>query len=318
MIVTAVVPLYPPTSLVGAWVSTHRLLVALVAAGHDVTAVVTHRHDVDDYVLDGVRVVHMTRGTVLDRAIRTADVVISHAGDNLSAPRFAARHQVPSIRLVHGHLTSIDQCDGAALVVWNSHTNMAAGGHLVSAPQIVVHPPIDPAEYSTTPGDRIGLVNLCEAKGGRLFWRLARAMPDHLFLGVRGGYGNQVVESGHRNVEIIAPTPNVRDDVYGRCRIMLMPSSSETFGRVGVEAACSGIPTIAHPTPGLVEALGSAGVFVDRADAAGWVEAIRAFDGPACWQAASVRARARAGELTTEGVARFVDAVESIRQGVPA
>ena len=40
----------------------------------------------------------------------------------------------------------------------------------------------------------------------------------------------------------------------------------ESYGRVAVEAACCGIPTIAHPTPGLVESLGEAGIFVDRND----------------------------------------------------
>ncbi|MFI7020964.1 glycosyltransferase [Streptomyces sp. NPDC050164] len=42
-----------------------------------------------------------------------------------------------------------------------------------------------------------------------------------------------------------------------------------------VEALASGIPVIAHPTPGLREALGDAGTFVDRADYRAWGNTIR-------------------------------------------
>ncbi|MFE4971343.1 glycosyltransferase [Kitasatospora sp. NPDC056651] len=65
-------------------------------------------------------------------------------------------------------------------------------------------------------------------------------------------------------MEIIDHVPGhaMRERVYARSRVVLMPSSHESWGRVGVEAFASGIPVIAHPTPGLAECLGHAGIYV--------------------------------------------------------
>jgi len=70
-----------------------------------------------------------------------------------------------------------------------------------------------------------------------------------------------------------------------------MPSEYESWGRVGVEAMASGIPVIAHPTPGLQESLGDAGVFVDRNDIDGWERAIRRLLTPRAYGTASKKAR---------------------------
>jgi glycosyltransferase involved in cell wall biosynthesis len=75
----------------------------------------------------------------------------------------------------------------------------------------------------------------------------------------------------------------------------------------------SGIPVIAHPTPGLVESLGEGGIFVDRDDIDGWVATLRALENPAEWQAASDRALRRSKELDpTEDLQRWCEAIESL------
>jgi glycosyltransferase involved in cell wall biosynthesis len=92
-----------------------------------------------------------------------------------------------------------------------------------------------------------------------------------------------------------------------------MPSERETWGMTGVEAMASGIPVIAHPTPGLLESLGDAGVFVDRSDADGWVEQIERLHDPTEWATASAKALTRAAELRDlmrDDIARFVTEVE--------
>src|SRR5678815_5651953 len=105
----------------------------------------------------------------------------------------------------------------------------------------------------------------------------------------------------------------MREKVYARTRILLMPSAYETWGRVGVEAMCSGIPVIAHPTPGLTEALGDAGFFDDRDDVDAWAKTVRRLDDPAEYRKASRAAFKRAAELDpTSDLARFADVVEAV------
>jgi len=81
---------------------------------------------------------------------------------------------------------------------------------------------------------------------------------------------------------------------------------------VGVEAMSSGIPVIAHPTPGLLESLDYAGIFVDRKDYKGWEDAIRELDDPDEYSRKSELALKRVAELDPNSQ---IDALaEMIRQ----
>lgn len=314
MQVLASIPLYPPSSRVGAWLSTHEVLAHLAARGHQVDVVLSMGEH-EPYVLDGVHV--HPRWSGLPRLARAGDVIVSHLGDSGNAAGFAAELAKPSVRMVHGAIAHADELlAGTALAVFNSESLRSEIGW--SGRSIVAAPVVRVSEFETTPGDRVTLVNLSENKGGRLFWKLAEILEaEERFLGVKGGYEAQV--EGHApNVELIGSTTRMRDEVYARTRVLLVPSIRESYGRVGLEACCSGIPVIAHPTPGLRESLGDAGLFVDRDDVAGWVEAIGQLADPARWAEASARARARAAELTPDDdLDRVADEIEALA-GVPA
>lgn len=287
MKVLGVTPLYPPMSRVGAWLATHRCLRRMVERGHEVHVRTTFAPL--GYALDGIDVLGRW-----DRCIDGYDVVVSHHGDTVSAVKgLCDRQRVPHVLMVHG---PSDGVDGSSLTVWNSHSSRAGRDG------IVVRPHVDPAAYSTDLGDRTTLVNLSPEKGGEVFRYLVRSMPDDRFLGVRGGYGRQMRVVGP-NVETIPTTQDMVGDVYARTRVLLMPSETETWGRTGIEAMCSGIPVIAHPTPGLRESLGDAGIFVDRSDLAGWIAAIRDLDDPERYAAVSAAAFARAAEVCAQTAA---------------
>jgi glycosyltransferase involved in cell wall biosynthesis len=179
-------------------------------------------------------------------------------------------------------------------------------------PSVVVHPPVIAANYATTPGPKVTMVNMTEQKGANVFYGLAYRHPDVDFLAVHGGYGEQII-ADLPNVEHQRNTADMRGDVYGKTRILLMPSIYESWGRVAVEAACSGIPTIAHPTPGLKESLNGSGIFADRDIPDQWDAALTTLLDGRKWRKASRLASERATQLDpTPDLARFVASMETL------
>lgn len=319
MRVLAMVAAYPPRQCVGSWMMTHGLLRALVARGHRVDVVLSAMTG-DAYLLDGVHVWPHVGKSDPFRFLADADVIVAHTG---GAGRPTTLGQMTGVPVVHiCHNTSAQSAamlrrGGAALTVFNS-VQMAArfAGH---GPSIVVHPPVDVATFPTASGDHVTLINVSPEKGAETFYRLAERLPDLRFLGVKGGYGQQVVRD-LPNVEILdhVRSDRMRDEVYGRTRILLMPSAHESWGMTGVEAMASGIPVIAHPTDGLRESLGDAGVFVDREDIDAWVAEIRRLQDKRRWNGASRRAKKRAAELDpVPSLERWCVAVEDLAR-VPA
>ena len=163
----------------------------------------------------------------------------------------------------------------------------------------VLYPPVWPKEYRThTTREFITLVNLNENKGAAQFYELARRMPEANFLAVRGAYGAQVEPPrGLSNVTVWDAQDDMRR-VYAVTGVLCILSKAESWGRVGIEAACSGIPVVAHPTLGVQEALGDAGLYVDREEPERWVALLRQLrDSQLSYETRSRRVTKRAEEL---------------------
>jgi hypothetical protein len=302
------------------------MLAALAEAGHEVVVQLTDPDGPAElYVLDGVTVrpCRSTRDGTRAIAECQPDVLVTQLRSTPQATILGKLYGLPVVHVLHNdriaERTWVGR--GPALVVYNASWVEAScldwwwrTRSWPPPPGIVVRPPVVAADYATTPGDRVTLVNVCESKGAATFWALAERMPDMPFLAVEGAYGEQVVkELPNVVVQSHVPGRQMREAVYGRTRILLMPSVYESWGRAGVEAMCSGIPVIAHPTPGLRESLGEAGTFVDRDDVDGWELRIRQLLDGRAWAAASERARRRAAELAPgSDLARWVQAVESV------
>ena len=81
----------------------------------------------------------------------------------------------------------------------------------------------------------------------------------------------------------------------------------------------SGIPVVAHPTPGLVESLGEASIFADRADLDAWEAAVKRLFSPKIYPQASKAAAARAAGLDPAAeLDAWVVAMEGVaRRGCP-
>lgn len=262
-------------------------------------------NDFTPYAVDKVRVSSL--GWDGAKAFKGADVVISHLGDTQSRAADCARIVgAPHVVMVHGSIGSRPDAD---LVVFNSESSESAAAW-DDLPSVVCHPRTVVEDHRSPRGMAVTLINLSQEKGGHVFQQVARALPHHRFLGVKGNYGSQVRIQAAENITVREPQKDMRE-VWSRTRILLMPSIAETWGMVGVEAMCSGIPVIAHPTPGLRESLGDAGIFVDRGDVYGWRREIERLDQPHEYALASQKATQRAEELCDgSGPKLFADTIE--------
>ncbi len=252
---------------------------------------------IEEYWHEGVHVIPLTNKKQIVNYIPKADVTISHLECSQELHLNSNKWHVPTIHLVHNnHPLTVRWMQTADAMIINTEW-IANEEEFKShpAPKMVLNPPIDPSEYATTRGKSITLVNLWEDKGSAIFYELARRFPELDFLGVKGGYGVQELKD-LPNVTIMEHTADMKK-VFENTKIILMPSKYESFGRVGVEAMASGIPTIAHPTNGLLESLGNSGTFADRDDADAWETALRDLLKPAKYGKASKLALARSKAL---------------------
>src|SRR5690606_28609080 len=304
--VVAVVHYYPPAHRAGAELMLHALLRALAERGHQVEVWATDEET--DAEVDGIRV---HAGT--PRRVR-ADVVVSHLKSVPLARRLARVAGARLVQVLHSAAPWIgaEAAKGAALFVANTEHVAVALRPRMRGKHVVVHPPVWAEEHATTPGECVTLVNPLPAKGAEVFYQLAERFPDVRFLAVEGGYQRpEQIRRDLPNVEWQPHTGDMRNDVWARTRVLLMPSVEESYGMCAVEAAASGIPTIAHPTDGLKEALGDAGTYVDRDDIDAWEQALRPLLGRG-WKNASRKASARSAELDPRGeLDAWVQAIES-------
>jgi glycosyltransferase involved in cell wall biosynthesis len=263
---------YLPHPNGGAEISLHAMLLGVRELGHHVEVVSDSAPR--DYDVDGIRVVPTSPGARAERYGR-ADAVVSVIDPPARDVRLdALRYGTALVMCDFSGAVLADRPRSVDLWVLNADWLQALLPRQLAERSVVVHSPIDPTRYRTERGDAVTLVNLSEWKGAHQFYELARRLPELRFVGVRGSWGQQVEPPMLPNLAVVANQADARE-IYRRTRILLLPSRSEVHPRSPLEAAFSGIPCIAHPSAGAVEALGPAGIYVHRDDLDGWVRELR-------------------------------------------
>lgn len=303
----------------GAETTMANLLESLVEDGWTVDVLLDRAYEnyTEPYYHNDVLVMPHTADDTLNVIAPNYDMIISQLDGSERATYVAQANNLPVVHLVHNTMWQTEGYlgEGCDFAVYN--TQWVADFHeankskpliMVYRPEekrtdimfrqnhewdsAVVHPQIDPKRYVTEGAhDCITQINMFENKNPCVFWELAERMPHKKFLCVLGGYGEQWL-GDLPNVEIIENTPDIRS-VYTRTRVLLMPSFYESFGRVAIEAAASGIPCIASPTEGLFEALGPMGLYAEPTDVDMWQRTIEYLDDPISYASNSFFAKER-------------------------
>jgi glycosyltransferase involved in cell wall biosynthesis len=215
-------------------------------------------------------------------AILDADVVLFQMGDEYTNFEIIQSRTKPVYVFIH----LVDRYDWILqqkvkfpmTVVYNSNMTRTILPTLHDNMLMIPYVDIDRFKYLrkfTSNNKIVCLINYNHNKGGALLQELAHKMPSVQFLGVKGSYSNQVMDtSPPENLTYIENQPDILV-VFKKIGILIMPSKNETWGRTAVEAMASGVPVIHSEAAGLVECVGGAGVMCTRDDPDAWAESIR-------------------------------------------
>lgn len=299
MRVVATVHFAMPYRCAGSETVLHELMKAANGAGHEATIYITNRDSERLWTgrepvetFEGVQIVRCRNvmQAVTKAAHTTPDVWVSHHQHVLASVRAARQVGARSVFLTHNDMDLNRRPLRARpdLVIHNSEwVRRSLRRFGTPKSELVFHPPLTPDRHRVDgTGDAFTLVNLNQHKGADLLYRLAQLHPERQFVGVEGGHGVQIIRRNLPNVKIFPHGPDMRE-VWKRTRVLLMPSVYESYGLVAVEAGVNGIPTIAHPTPGLQENLGAGGMFADRDSPTEWGLLFDQLDDPETYGQAS-------------------------------
>jgi D-inositol-3-phosphate glycosyltransferase len=186
----------------------------------------------------------------------------------------------------------------------------------------VVHPGVDgtlfhpgthtPPAGGSERGYAVVAGRLQPLKGLDLAIEAIAAVPEHLRpeLVIAGdasadydGYIDELTRLAVRHgisdgVRFVGPRSRVDlAELFRGARVVLVPSHSETFGLVALEAAASGVPVVAQGTGGLREAVlsGDTGLIIESRAPRDWADALtQVLGNPELARRLSLAARARA------------------------
>lgn len=311
---------YPPDYLAGAETMAHRFAKYLVSVGHDVR--VLHPETEKDGVFEGVKIFKFEKNDndwklPYSEHWHWADVVFTHLVYTHYCLNKSRWHEKKVIHIIHNSFDDylLRLRTKNQYVIYNSDFVKEKLGY--NHKGIVVKPPVDYREYQSVKpkGEYITLVNLNENKGGQQFIEIAKRLPQYKFLGIEGGYYDQIKDHTVKNIKYIGQQKDMKA-IYESSKIVLVLSEYESYGQVAIEAISSGVPVIATPTLGLKESLGESAIFIERDNIEGWVNKItELMESKEKWQKESDKGRQRAKDLDPiKNLKELNDFVEYVKE----
>lgn len=311
---------YPPHHNSGAEWMAHHIFRHLVKQGHEVRVLLnfdSYLGHVDKaYELDGVKVIS-DKDYVSNYS--WCDMVFTHLDKTGKAYNRAKQFNKPLVHIVHNNYKNVvmENMNGIdQYAIYNTYwvqKDRRPYNKFIKK-DIVIHPPVYVDDYKTDKiNSYITLINVNYNKGGQFLIDLAKRLPKYKFIGVMGSYGQQAIDFNVKNIHYQYNNPDIKQ-VYRRTRLLLMPSIYESYGRTAIEACSNGIPVICTPTPGLQEALGEAGIYIER-NIELWASKIKQLDNEKTYNIHSELALKRANEVNPDKelkvLTKFIENVSS-------
>lgn len=273
-----------PVTFAGSELSAYETIQYLRARGHNIIIFVNVLK-VPEY--NGFKIYkYDPKDNFCKQAILNCDIIffqMSGKPENLDIVKQRSKSVYLFIHLVNNYNWLLQQrVSFPILVVYNSHMTQDTLPTLHDNIRMI--PYVDTDKFKsirpmTVENNVVCLINCNKNKGGDLFKELAKKMPNVQFLGVKGGYSNQMIDSDPpSNLTYIDNQKDITV-VFKQIGILVMPSINETWGRTAVEAMSSGVPVIHSEAAGLVECVGGAGILCDHDDIDAWVNAINRING---------------------------------------
>lgn len=286
---------YPTEVFAGAEMMAHRIAKFLVIKGHQVkvlSGTATKEHS----IFDTINVYKFEQDNDYD-FWRWSDLVITHLGATHYCYNKQRLFRKKLVHLIHNsfevHLTRIKPKNN--YMVYNSEFAKRVLNYPTDS--TVCIPPVDYREFEKVNNEGSNyftLVNLNENKGGQLLIDVAKKMPNVQFLGVEGGYYEQIKEP-LKNIKYVKPTDNMKE-VYKKSKCILILSKYESWGQVAIESLASGVPVIVTNAIGVSEAVDYAGTYTERT-VEGICEAINKINNESYYKTKKAESFKRAKEL---------------------
>lgn len=180
----------------------------------------------------------------------------------------------------------IDKTKGLVEIVFNSQfirEKFENFNQYIKKHNTVCYPPFKKGNYLTSSSKKfITMINPVKVKGGKIFEKIVKRLPERRFLAVKGWFDpkeDDINLEKYSNIVLWEKQDDMRK-VYRETKFLLIPSIvKEGFCRVAIEAALSGIPAIASQKGGLPEAIRNGGILIKNPrDINSWVKAIERLD----------------------------------------
>ena len=200
------------------------------------------------------------------------DVIVTHHFFAREFEKELFDGRIPVVNLMYNGA----RIPNAALTIYISqHVYNTSGGR---PGDMLIMPPAFEDVKAETHGDFVGFIKPIKHKGIDLVYQIAELMPEKQFLVLRGEWQDiEDIRRGRHNVFFMEPVHDMRT-FYEKCRVMLVPSTSEDAGTVAQEAALNEMPCISSGVMGLSQTNGG-GIILPPVPST-WVATIRDLDNP--------------------------------------